>query len=82
MSIIEAEEIMEQNQRNQIAYTVACVNEFARRKALHPQKAFFYLEKYRGIRFLRENYEIEHTLSMEDAVDDLEIICQKNGGTL
>lgn len=31
---------MEQIQKNLIAYTVACVNEFAKRKSLHPQKAF------------------------------------------
>lgn len=73
---------MEQIQKRMIAYTVACVNEFAKRKALHPQKAFFYLDEYAGIQFLKENYEIEHTLSMEDAVDDLERICRSNGGAL
>ena len=78
----EMEGMMIQIQRKQVAYTVACVNEFAKRKALHPQKAFFYLDKYHGIQFLKENYEIEHTLSIEDAIDDLEIICRKNGGTL
>lgn len=42
---------MEQIQRRMIAYTVACVNEFAKRKVLHPQKAFFYLDRYEGIKF-------------------------------
>lgn len=74
--------IMDQIQRRMIAYTIACVNEFAKRKALHPQKAFFYLDRYEGIKFLKENYEIEHTLSMEDAVDDLEMVCRNNGGAL
>lgn len=69
-------------ERKQIDYTVACVNEFAKRKAIHPQKAFFYLDEYKGIKFLKENYDIEHTLSMEDALDDLDMICKNNGGSL
>lgn len=73
---------MSESQRKQIDYTVACVSEFAKRKSIHPQKAFFYLDKYKGIHFLKENYEIEHTLSMEEAMDDLEIICKNNGGNL
>nr|WP_296441602.1 DUF3791 domain-containing protein [uncultured Acetatifactor sp.] len=32
--------------------------------------------------FLKENYEIEHTLSLEDALNDMLRICQKNGGAL
>lgn len=38
--------------RKQINYTVVCVNEFARRKALHPRTAFLYLYNYKGIDFL------------------------------
>ena len=68
--------------RKQINYTVACVNEFARKKSMHSQNAFFYLHKYKGIDFIRENYEIEHTLSLDDAVEDMEIICQNNGGEI
>jgi hypothetical protein len=66
--------------RKQIDYTVACINEFARKKSIRPQEAFFYLHKYKGINFIREHYEIEHTLSLDDAVEDMEIICQNNGG--
>lgn len=68
--------------KKQINYTVVCINEFARKKRLHPQTAFLYLYKYKGLTFLKENYEIEHTLSLDDAIDDLEIICKKNGGEL
>ena len=69
-------------QRKQIDYTVVCVNEFAKRKKIHSTEAFCYLDKYKGIQFLKENYEIEHTLSIEDAIDDLELICKNNGGHL
>ncbi|MDO5436205.1 MAG: DUF3791 domain-containing protein [Clostridia bacterium] len=68
--------------RKTVNYTVACVNEFARRKQIHPRTAFFYLYQYQGLKFLEEFYEVEHTLSIEDALDDLENICHQNGGRL
>lgn len=69
-------------QRKEINYAVACVSEFANRYNLSTKEAFQYLYKYKGIEFLKENYEIEHTLSLDDALDDLFIICKNNGGTL
>lgn len=44
--------------------------------------AFLFLQQYRGISFLNEFYDVEHTLSMNDAMDDLESVCRKNGGVL
>ena len=32
--------------------------------------------------FLLEYYDVEHTLSIADTVDDLIKVCQKNGGEL
>ena len=72
---------MSEAARNRINYTVACINEFARRKRIHPSEAFLYLYQYQGISFLSDCYDIEHTLSLDDAIDDLETICRKNGGT-
>ena len=68
--------------RKQIDYTVVCVNEFAKKKNLNPKTAFLYLYNHKGLEFLKENYEIEHTLSLDDAVEDLDIICRNNGGDL
>lgn len=73
---------MSETIRKQINYMVVCVNEFARAKALHPRIAFQYLYGHKGIDFLKEHYEVEHTLSIEDAVEDLDIICRNNGGDL
>ncbi len=39
-----------------------------------------YLYAYKGIEFIKENYDVEHTLSFDDAVDDLTLICRNNGG--
>jgi hypothetical protein len=73
---------MPEEMKKQVDYAVVCVNEFAKKNALHPRTAFLYLYNYRGIEFLKENYEIEHTLSLEEAVEDLEQICRNNGGRL
>lgn len=63
-------------------YAVACVNEFARSKSLTSREAYLYLFNFKGIEFIKNNYEIEHTLSFDDVIEDLTIICQKNGGLL
>jgi hypothetical protein len=69
-------------QRKMVDYLVACVSEFAKAKSLDGQSAFRYLYNHRGISFLKENYEIEHTLSLGDAVEDLNTVCRNNGGAL
>ncbi len=68
--------------KKRINYTVACINEFARRYEITEKEAFNYLYLHGGIEFLKEHYEIEHTLSFDDAVDDLTIICQQKGGEI
>lgn len=68
--------------QNRINYTVMCISEFSERYSLHPQKAYLYLKNYGGIAFLKECYEAEHLLSIEDAIDDLTLICKKNGGKI
>jgi hypothetical protein len=68
--------------RKQINYTVACVSEFARRYDLSLSAAFQFLYEYKAIDFLKENYDIEHTLSWEEALDDMAVICANNGGTI
>lgn len=42
----------------------------------------YILYNNKGIAFLKEHYEIEHTLSMQDAIDDLTHICRRNGGAI
>ncbi|MBR6027863.1 MAG: DUF3791 domain-containing protein [Clostridia bacterium] len=73
---------MSEAMRKQVNYTVACIHEFARKKRMSQQDAFIYLDRYQGLSFLSDCYEIEHTLSMDDAMDDLELICRRNGGAL
>lgn len=67
---------------NQIDFYIACAFEFARTKSLSAPKAFSYLAEYKGFDFLETHFEAEHLLSFEDAVDDLTVVCRKNGGEL
>ena len=68
--------------RKQINYVVALVSEFAARHNLSKKQAFQFMYDYKAIEFIKENYEIEHTLSFEDAVEDCTRICLNNGGAL
>ena len=68
--------------RKIINYIVLCINEFAASKNLTEQQAYRYLYANKGIEFLAENYDIEHTLSLQDAVNDLSIVCSNNGGMI
>lgn len=73
---------MSREEQKIIDYMVVCINEFADTFNLNYKEAFNYLKKYDAIKFLRDNYEIEHTLSIEDAVDDLYQVALNHGGTL
>jgi len=71
---------MQRIDNNRVNWTVVCVNEFAKRKALDAKTAFQYLYLFGGIQFLKDHYEAEHLLSLDDAVEDLGQVCQNNGG--
>ena len=68
--------------KNQIQYTVACINEFAQSKSLTKKQAFIYLWEHKALAFLEEFYDVEHTLSFEDAILDLTAVCQQNRGKI
>lgn len=65
-------------QKRKIGFTVACINEFASKHELSIKEAF----QFKGIAFIKENYDVEHTLDFETVLEDLGILCKKNGGTL
>lgn len=64
--------------RNIIDYMVVCVNDYAAGHSLSKTEAFDYLRKNKGLDFLEDCYEAEHTLSLEEALSDLEAICKRN----
>ncbi len=68
------------NKRDVVEYVVIMVSEFARRHLLSVVQAYRYLRLHKGIDFLEQNYEIAHTLPMQDVVADLATYCRRNGG--
>ena len=68
--------------KKKINYTVACVSEFANKHEMTQQAAFQFLYEHKAIAFLKDCYEIEYTLSFDDAIEDMERICANNGGVL
>ena len=73
---------MKNRLEDKIAYIIAVVNEFASRFGLNSQQAYRYLDRFKGIDFVDEFYNLEHTQSFEDVVDDLALYCRNNGGAL
>ena len=45
-------------------------------------EAYRYLAVHGGIDFLAEHYDIEHTLSFADVIDDLKAISRRVGGKI
>lgn len=66
--------------KNVIAYIVTAISEFAKSHHLSVREASNYLIRFKGIDFLKENYDAEHLLSFDDSVQDLTQVCLNNGG--
>lgn len=66
----------------EIPFLTLCIYAFGQRYALSRQSAYRYLQEHKGLAFLIEFYDVEHLQSMDETIDDLSIICKKNGGTL
>lgn len=73
---------MDKRQQTRLIYVIYCINSFADRYGLTAKQAFSYLMRFKGLEFLDECYEAEHQLSLDDAVNDLSVICRRNGGAL
>lgn len=71
---------MSEDRRNMIDYMVACVNDYADRHGISIVDSFDYLSKYKGLDFLEECYDAEHTLSLDTALEDIDAICKRNEG--
>ena len=58
------------------------INMFAKKFKVSIRDAYLYLNQYKSMEFLIDYYEINHTLNPDDVVDDLIVICERNGGKL
>ncbi len=73
---------MSREEKNKIEYVTMCVFLFASRFGMGVKDALGYLLDFDGIGFLDENYDIEHTLPIEDTLEALQVVCARNGGAV
>ena len=73
---------MEPGIEDKVAYLIAVISEFAAKHTLTTPQAYRYLERFKGFDFVNRFYDVEHTFSFEDVVDDLTAYCHRKGGAL
>ncbi len=59
-----------------------CIVEFGQKYGMPANMSYNYLKEHKALEFLDECYPAEHTLSLEDALEDMQIISRRNGGTI
>ncbi len=59
---------------------MTAIIEFSKRHRLTIREASNYLNRFKGIAFLTEFYDVEHTLSFNDCEEGLTVVCQKMEG--
>ena len=73
---------MYKQERNIVNYIVICINKIKKKCKITSKEAYLYLRDFKGIEFLKENYEAEHTIGLDDTIDDLKQVCINNGGNI
>lgn len=68
--------------KNETSYFIMIINMVAKRYDISINETYHFLSRYKGIEFLQEFYDVEHTLNTDDVIDDVLAICSKNGGTI
>ncbi|MGM9770904.1 MAG: DUF3791 domain-containing protein [Candidatus Cryptobacteroides sp.] len=60
----------------------ACVDAFANAKGLSKKTAFNYLNLHKGIHLLVSCIDVEMTLPLNEILNDLVMVCRRNGGEI
>lgn len=63
-------------------YIVVFVSELAHKLNMSEAQTYRYLRQHKAIDFIESQYDIAHTLSLNDMMDAVIAFCQRNGGTL
>jgi len=67
---------------DKINYIIAVITEFADAHKIGTQQSYKYLQENKGIDFIDEFYDVEHTLSFDNVIEDLTVYCHRKGGSL
>ncbi len=68
--------------RDKAEYIIVVVSMFARQYGLTDVQAYRYLNRYKAIDFLDNQYKVAHTLTFEDVISGLTTFCQRHGGAI
>ena len=68
--------------KKEIRYIIMILNMIARKYDIGIRDVYKYLDTYKGVAFLHEFYDVEHTLNTDDVIDDVLAVCSQNGGHL
>jgi hypothetical protein len=60
-------------------YIVHAIFEYSERNHIRPLETWNRFEQSGIVHFLTEHYEIQHTLSMDQTLDNIELLMTKNG---
>ncbi|MBP3717503.1 MAG: DUF3791 domain-containing protein [Paludibacteraceae bacterium] len=73
---------MSTQDKNILEFLVALISEFATHLGITQDVAYNYIRKYHGLEYYFKHYNILHTLSFEENVEDLIQVCANHGGLL
>lgn len=73
---------MKNSDKDIYEYIVVLISEYAKRHSISEIEAFRYIRNFNSLSHIIEFYDVLHTLSFEDAMSDIDIISQRNGGRL
>ncbi len=73
---------MSKRDRNILEFLVALVAEFAAHFGISQDVAFNYIREHHGLDYYFKHYNVLHTLSFEENIEDLIQVCSNHGGHL
>lgn len=73
---------MSRSEKNELEFIIALIAEFAATYRIKQKQAFNYLNRFKGMEFLQQHYNVIHTQSFEDAIEALVMVCRRNGGQI
>ena len=65
-----------------IPYINMIIRSFSNRYHIDYVMGMEYLYQFKGIHYLEQFYDVEHLLPIDDTLESLQSICQRNGGNL
>ena len=65
-----------------MAFLMSATYNFSLQKSIPLNRAFQYLQTFKGLEFLQQYYDIEQTLGNDEIMNDLTRVCANNGGLL